>query len=489
MRRQLFIAGLAAICFVSTNASAQSVAVVEQPPQPQPAQPLSSPQGSPQQQPSTVRPPAAPQPVRPVPPSPADPRMLAASTQPLDMSSQPAPLLRAEPRMIGDFPGYFGSGFITVHSFLSAGPFPNGVIIPGNPNGDPPTPPIVIVPRGGSVPNFAQIDETYRFAALALGRGAFKIAENEAVQPQDRVYVTYNYFHQIPNQLLAADGFLTVLPNPLIRVAPGPYVLRDTLGATLIPNNIAGQPTTLTNPIASATNLHRETIGFEKTLFDGNASFGMRLPVFQSDQAASTQFDAGRLQSFTVFPNTGNTTGVNDTLGPSRVGDLTMVFKYAFINDPECGRTLSGGLVVTAPTGGGILLADGSKLYSTLLQPWLGAYRSWDRLFVHGFTSIAVPTDNRDLTLYFSDIGVGYFAYRNPDAWLSSITPTFECHVNIPFEKTRDSGISSSDVIVLTGGLHFGLGCHTSLTFAAATPITGPRPDQFEATVQLNWGF
>lgn len=487
MRRQLLVAGLAALVIISPSVRAQSSTAVEQQPQaqPQPAQPLPAPQGS-QQQPSTVRPPATQQPPRPTPPAPADQRLAAAPTQQMDMANQFTPLTRAAPHMIGDFPGYFGAGFVTSQSFLSAGPFPNGLTIdvPGT------TPPVVVrVPPGGSIPNIAQINETYRFAALALSRGAFKIAENEAVAPQDRVYVTYNYFHEIPNQLLAAGGFLTVLPNPLVRVPPGPYVLQNTLLATLNPNNVGGQPTTLTNPMASSTNLHRETIGFEKTFLDGNASVGMRLPVFQSDQTASTPFDAGRLQSFAAFPVSGNTTSTDNTLDESRVGDLSILFKYAFINDPEGDRTVSGGLVVTAPTGGGILLADGSRLYSTLLQPWLGAYRSWDRLFVHGFTSIAVPTDNRDLTLYFGDIGVGYFAYRNPDAWLSSITPTFECHVNIPFEKTRDSGISSSDVVVLTGGLHFGLGRHTSLTFAAATPITGPRPDQFEATVQLNWGF
>jgi hypothetical protein len=410
--------------------------------------------------------------------------MMAGPTQPMDLSAQPAPLLRAEPRMIGDLPGYFATEFLTVRSLLSAGPFPNGVTIT---NSDGVV--TAIVPPGGSVPNFAQINETYRFAALALSRGSFKIAENESVQPQDRVFVTYNYFHEIPNQLLAAGGFLTILPNPIIRVAPGPYVLQNTLASTLSPNTFAGQPTTLTNPILSSTNLHRETIGFEKTFFDGNASVGLRLPVFQSDQAASTPFDAGRLQSFAAFPISGNTVASDNTIDQSRVGDLSVLFKYAFINDPNGDRTASAGLVVTAPTGGGILLADGSKLYSTLLQPWLGLYRSWDRMFAHGFTSIAVPTDHRDLTYYFGDIGVGYFAYRNPDAWLSSITPTFECHADIPFQKTRDSGIMSSDVVVLTAGVHFGLGRHSTLTFAAATPITGPRPDQFEATVQLNWGF
>lgn len=474
---KLMSVGVVTLALLVSPAAAQVVVLEEQAKEQVPAP------APPAVQPPTVRPPAPPA-VRP-PAPPADSRPQPAAAQPMDWSNQPAALTRAAPRMIGDFPGYFGSGFVTSRSLLSAGPFPGGITIGG------PTAPgtIVVVPPGGSIRDYAEIIETYQYSSLALSRGPFKIAENEAVQPQDRIYVTYNYYHQVPNQLLAAGGLLNVLPNPLVQGQRGPYVLRSTLDQTLGGGNTPGQPSTLTTPAVSATNLSRETFGFEKTFLGGNASVGMRVPLFQTDVSASTPFDPNRLQSFSTFPTTGDTVATNSTLGPSRFGDLTMIFKYAFINDPNGDLTASGGMVVTAPTGGGIVLADGSRLYSTMLQPWVGAYRAWDRFFVHGFTSLAFPTDDRDLTLSFTDFGAGYFAYQNPDGWLSSVTPTIECHVNVPFQNNRGSGISSPDVVALTGGLILGLGRSTSLTIAAATPVTGPRPNQLEAAIQLNWGF
>ena len=40
-------------------------------------------------------------------------------------------------------------------------------------------------------------------------------------------------------------------------------------------------------------------------------------------------------------------------------GDLSVVLKYAFINDRHTGNVLSGGLVITAPTGPSIDTIDG----------------------------------------------------------------------------------------------------------------------------------
>lgn len=96
-----------------------------------------------------------------------------------------------------------------------------------------------------------------------IARGAFKITENESPRPQDRVYTTYNYFSNVFGS----------------RLAPG----------------------------QQQTDIHREVIGFEKTLLDGNASAGMRLPYIQVNGDGSVSKDD--------------------------IGDLTMVLKYALIND------------------------------------------------------------------------------------------------------------------------------------------------------------
>ena len=69
--------------------------------------------------------------------------------------------------------------------------------------------------------------------AIPVGRGVFKIAENESPEPQDRIYINYNFYDD----------------------AVGPVAKGDA---------------------------HRETLGVEKTLF-GNASIGLRLPFFQEE--------------------------------------------------------------------------------------------------------------------------------------------------------------------------------------------------------------
>ena len=123
---------------------------------------------------------------------------------------------------------------------------------------------------------------------------------------------------------------------------------------------------------------------------------------------------------------------------------------------------------MTATTGGGIPLSDGSRMYSTLLQPWVGFLQNFDRFFTHAFTAIAVPTDNRDITIWFNDIGMGYIAYQaDGDQFLRSIIPTFETHISTPLGNGQD-GISL-DVVVMTGGVSFGMGKHTVLTLV-------PRP-------------
>jgi hypothetical protein len=108
---------------------------------------------------------------------------------------------------------------------------------------------------------------------IPVFRGAFKIAENESPRPQDRVFVTYNYY-------------------------------RD---------------------VGSVEDVHRETIGFEKALLGGRASVGLRLPFFQVRG--------------------------NDAGQGTDVGDLSVVLKYALLDDSATGSAVSAGLVITAPTG------------------------------------------------------------------------------------------------------------------------------------------
>jgi len=290
-------------------------------------------------------------------------------------------------------------------------------------------------------------DEAFRVLIPQVARGAFKISDNESPRPQDRVFAFYNYF-----QVKALAG------------------------------------------ITQTIDIHREVIGFEKTFLDGDASVGIRLPFFQVNAPAIP----GAVPGFGIKATA-------DAITQSDVGDLTIVTKYAFINDRATGNVLSGGLVVTAPTGPGETLAIPTpptengppnqtfRLHPTLFQPWVGGIYNAGDFFIHGFSSVVVPTDSRDVTYFFNDLGVGYFVIRrcNSESLLTAVVPTFEVHVNTPLNHrgTQQVPIGAPDVVDLTAGITFGLGERTNLSFGAVTPVTGPRPFDIEAQAFLNFRF
>jgi hypothetical protein len=97
--------------------------------------------------------------------------------------------------------------------------------------------------------------------------------------------------------------------------------------------------------------------------------------------------------------------------------------------------------------------------------------------------------------MVYNDVGVGYFVFRaeDPESLISTIAPTFEVHVNSPlthrdwFNANDPSG--TPDVVDLTYGVNVGLGGQAVLTFGWVTPVTGPRPFNYEAVLLLNWRF
>jgi hypothetical protein len=266
----------------------------------------------------------------------------------------------------------------------------------------------------GSFPPCAVISPT-------VVRGAFKIAENESPRPQNRVFGTFNYFSDVNGSLNAPD-----FPQ---------------------------------------TNVYRGVCGFEKTLLDGNASIGLRVPIIQMEGDHSIASDG--------------------------FGDLSFVLKYAFINNPD--TVLSGGMVVTAPTGESFLPAGVPDIHSTLLQPWVGGIRQFGNVYIHGFSSVVVPTDDRDVTIWLNDLGIGYFLYQCGDAcaWVTALVPTFEVHVNTPLNHRGvfTEPIGMSDIVNLTCGLTIGLCERSSLMLGAVTPVTGPKPFDVESQVYFNWRF
>jgi hypothetical protein len=231
-------------------------------------------------------------------------------------------------------------------------------------------------------------------------------------------------------------------------------------------NNVAALPQGSGVP---GFDVHRETFGFEKTFLDGNASVGMRLPYLQTDGAGF-----------------GQATGL---------GDLTFILKYAFLNDLQTGNVVSGGLCVTAPTGDNNFIgSSGDLIHTTLLQPYGGFF--WNAgggFFVQGFSSIGVPTDNRDATVWYNDLAIGFWLYRSPDArqLLQGVVPTLEGHLLTPLNHrgSDSTPVGVPDFFSITAGLNFVLGRGSTLGVAVGIPMTGPRGYDAEGFVSMNFRF
>ena len=88
----------------------------------------------------------------------------------------------------------------------------------------------------------APVTRTVRLPSVSRYNG-IKITDNDGPRPTDRLYAGYNFYSNV---------------NPGL------------------------------NPGLGAVDVHRETMGFEKTFWDGDASFGMRLPFVQVTGPAGT---------------------------------------------------------------------------------------------------------------------------------------------------------------------------------------------------------
>jgi hypothetical protein len=144
--------------------------------------------------------------------------------------------------------------------------------------------------------------------------------------------------------------------------------------------------------------------------------------------------------------------------------------------------------VVTAPTGEGADLLGLDIPHATLLQPWGGFIWNCGNFYVHGFSSVVVPTDDRVATVLFNDIGIGY-RWFGPNAGphcTAALVPTLECHVNTPLDESDRVVVTIPDIVDVTAGVYFVFGKGSAIGAAVATPVTGPRPFEVEALVSLN---
>jgi hypothetical protein len=218
----------------------------------------------------------------------------------------------------------------------------------------------------------------------------------------------------------------------------------------------------------------RHTIGFEKTFLDEHASVGMRLPFF-SMGGDSVAYDA------------------------SFVGDLTVITKFALINNRRTGNVLSFGLAVTAPSGGSpdLLVAPGVRdeqirYRGVMLQPFGGwVFNPFSRLFLQGFHGVVVPTDAREPTFMSNGVGLGVWLFRDPAAeFIQGVVPIFEVHVNTPFNHRTAQNIGDTimgDSVNLTAGAHIVLP-RSVFGGAVGVPLDfGPNRIEATATYTLRY--
>lgn len=283
----------------------------------------------------------------------------------------------------------------------------------------------------------------------AGGDRRFKIAENVSPMPQDRVFFNYNHFENS---------------------------LRDL-------NNVN-------------RSLDRFTFGFEKTLFDGHASFELRLPI------------ADGLDSRQAF-------GVADTTS-TEFGNLAMAVKVNLLSG--CNWILSGGTTISVPTGDDFRAINGNALDILVrndavhLAPFIGYLNQLsDDWFFQGFIQADFDLEGnevftaaggfegivQDQNLLFIDASIGRWLCRrcDPCARLTGVAAIAELHYTSTMTDTDTvSAISNPynrmDILNASGALSFQLR-QTSLRVGAAAPLREDEERLFDAEIifQLNRRF
>lgn len=280
----------------------------------------------------------------------------------------------------------------------------------------------------GVSPNRGTSGQTFTVCMPSPEQAAsFKIAESDSPRPQNRFYYNFNYL-----------GNINV----------------DVLGT--------GAP---------RAQLYRHLLGFEKTLLDGNASVGLRLP----------------------FLKIGGAPGYQESV----IGDMSILLKYALANNPDTGNILSSGLSIKVPTGENAVFygANGQRTQvqprfnDVYFQPWGGyIYYLTPALYVHGFHSVSIPTVGADVLYMSNDVGVGYWLLRDAGgSILRGVVPTFEVHANTPFRnRTLPNIVLMPDQVSLTMGAYF-MFMRGTLGGAVGVPVAGLHTIEALASYTMRW--
>lgn len=279
-----------------------------------------------------------------------------------------------------------------------------------------------------------------------------KIAEGESPRPVDRAFYKFNYYNNVDK-------------------------------------------TRWTDPTESIHNvdLYRHVLGLEKTFFDQRASLGLRVPFYTLEAEA---------KEFRVVPLPDAPGGAVVPGGPgistTHFGNISAIAKAILWEDREAGTLLSAGATLSFPTASSKKINPGSSTLA-YMQPFGGFIVNRGDLFVQGFLSVTFPVASAESIVLFTDLGVGYFVYRDASGtgFLTSVAPTFEVHIANPL-RTPDPAVDVfglvddlklHNVVDLTLGVTFEFRSAATLGIGIVSPVTGPKPFDVEALAQFNYRF
>jgi hypothetical protein len=179
------------------------------------------------------------------------------------------------------------------------------------------------------------------------------------------------------------------------------------------------------------------------------------------------------------------------------LGNLSIFAKYVLKRNVETGSLCTVGMQIAPPTAtsrfAGAPYVFG--LNTTYFQPFVAYLWRRDRFYFQGFNGLDFPSNNADVTLMYNDFGFGYFLYQNPDTsrLLTAIAPTFEVHVNSPFNRRNPFNsfdpAASPYVCNFTYGLNVLMYGRAQVTAALVTPLTNPKPFDSEFALMFNFYF
>jgi hypothetical protein len=286
----------------------------------------------------------------------------------------------------------------------------------------------------GDLPPLSALFVTPQGTVVLPRPRTFKIADNENPGPQTRTYYTFNDFSNFYQSVNQGNG-----------------------GAV---HNIG---------------IQQDTFGVESAFLNNLFSVGVRLPTYTTSAQSSI---AGLNGTHTVL------------------GDLSFIMKGLLWRE---GRddVISAGLAVTPPTGASSLFNDSrfAIFRNTTLQPFVGYVWTEGPWYLQGFFSLDIPTDENDVLLFFTDASLRYALYENASrtAPISGIEPSAELHLNTPLnhrglERSFDPA-ATPDILDVTLGIDVYFFHRAKAVFGFVTPVTGPRPVDYELLSQFKLLF